>query len=135
MDQQAYRQRVHSLRRRAAQDTTKHYKEETLIEEVWRTIKEALKLEISPANYQTYLRDTHAIAFDRDTGTLLVEASRPLVANQLNNYFGMTILGVLANTNASIQGVPVASVDFIPRLQATGDPPQTGAPARGAPSP
>jgi len=135
MDQQTYQQRVHSLRRRAAQDTTpgaqdttpgvqdttpsaqdttKHYKEERLIEEVWRTIKHALKLDISPANYQTYLQDTHAIAFDRDTGILLVEASSPLVATQLNNYFAMTVRRAIAATNASIHGVPVAAVDFIP---------------------
>ena len=66
MDQQTYQQRAHRLRRRAAQDTiryaqdttpgvhdttpgvhdttpsaqdtTKHYKEERVIEEVWRTI-------------------------------------------------------------------------------------------------
>jgi len=122
MDQHTYQQRVHSLRRRAAQDTTpsaqdttNKYKEERLIEEVWRTIKDALKLRISRGNYQTYLRDTHAIAFDRDTGTLLVQASSPLAAAQLNNYFAMTIRRAIISTSASVHGVPIAAVDFIAR--------------------
>jgi len=124
MDQQTYQQRIHGLRRRAAQDTTpsvqdttNHYKEERLIEEVWRTIKNALKLEISTPNYQTYLHDTHGIAFDRDTGTILVEASSPLVATQLNNYFAMTVRRAIAATNASTHGVPIAAVDFVARAQ------------------
>ena len=138
MDQQTYQQRVHRLHRRAAQDTTpyvqdttpsaqditpgaqdttKHYKEERVIEEVWRTIKEALKLEITSSNYQTYLHDTRGIAFDRNTGTLLVEASSPLVASQLNNYFAMTVRRAIIATNSSIHGIPIATVDFAPRPQ------------------
>jgi hypothetical protein len=120
MDQQTYEQRGHRLRRCGAQDTTpgvqdttNHYKEERLMQEVWRTIKHALKLEISTSNYQTYLHDTHAVNFDRGTGTLLVEASSPLVANQLNNYFDMTIRRGIANTTTLIHGVPIAQVDFI----------------------
>jgi hypothetical protein len=136
IDQETYQRRVHNLRPRAAQGTTpaaqdstpaargstNHYKEQLQIEEVWRTIKEALKTEISPANYQTYLHDTHAITFDRDTGTLFVEASSPLVANQLNNYFAMTILRAAATTDAPIHGVPIAAIDFVPRPQRSADP-------------
>jgi hypothetical protein len=126
MDQQTYQQLAHRVHRRAAQDTTPYvqdttrcaqgitpsaqdttnnYKEEILREELWRTIKEALKLEISPANYQTYLEDTRGIAFDRNTGTLVVEASSPLAASQLNNYFQMTVRRA------------IAAVDFVPRAQ------------------
>ena len=130
MDQHTYQQRAHSLRRRAAQDTTpsaqdttNEYKEERLIEEVWRTIKDALKLQISRGNYQTYLRDTHAIAFDRNTGALLVEASSPLAATQLNNYFAMTVRRAIANERPCIHEVPIAAVDFIPRHQQAWDPP------------
>jgi hypothetical protein len=53
--------------------------------------------------------------FNRETGTLLVEASSPLVANQLNNYFAMTIRRAVVTTNASVHGVPIAAVDFAPR--------------------
>jgi hypothetical protein len=136
MDLQTYQQRAHRLRRRAAQDTTpgaqdttpsaqdttNNYKEQRLIEEVCRTIRNALKLEISPSNYQTYLQDTHAISFDRDTATLLVEASSPLVANQLNNYFAMTVRRAIAATNASIHGVPIGAVDFVPCAYEPWDP-------------
>jgi len=143
MDQHTYQQRAHSLRRRAAQDTTpgaldttpgvqdttpsaqdttNKYKEERLIEEVWRTIKDALKLQVSRGNYRTYLRDTHAIAFDRNTGALLVEASSPLAATQLNNYFAMTIRRAIANERPSIHGVPIDAVDFIPHPQQLWDP-------------
>jgi hypothetical protein len=145
IDQETYQQRIHNLRPRAgggatpaawdstpaaqgttpaARGSTNHYKEQLQIEEVWRTIKEALKTEISPANYQTYLHDTHAIAFDRDTATLLVEASSPLAANQLNNYFAITILRAAATTDASTNGVPIASVEFIPRSPHVWDPDQ-----------
>ena len=151
MDQQTYQQRALRLRRRAAQDTTPYaqgttpgvqditpsaqdttnnYKEQPLIEEVWRTIKEALKLEISPPNYQTYLQDTHAIAFDRDTGTLLVEASSPLVANQLNNYFAMTVRRAIAATNASIHGVSINAIDFVAHRFEPSDTPRAEAPPR-----
>jgi hypothetical protein len=143
IDQETYQHRVHNLMPRAArgitpaaQDSTpaaqgttpaargstNHYKEQLQIEEVWRTIKEALKTEISPANYQTYLHDTHAIALDRNTGTLLVEASSPLIANQLNNYFAMTILRAAATTNASVHGVRIAAVHLIPRCPHVWDP-------------
>jgi hypothetical protein len=145
MDEQTYQQSVHTLRRRAAQDTTPYaqditpcvqgitpsaqdttnkYKEERQIEELWRTIKEALKLEVSPSNYSTYIADAHPISFDRDTGTLLVEASSPLAANQLNNYFAMTVTRATANTDASIHGVPVASVEFTARPQQPCDAPE-----------
>ena len=140
MDQQTYQQRAHRLRRRAAQgttlsardttpgvqdttptaqDTTNNYKEQRLIEEVWRTIKEALKLEMTESNYGTYIADTQAINFDRDTGTLLVEAPSRLAANQLNSYFQMTIRRVVANLKTSVQGVPIAAVDFVPAPPAT----------------
>jgi len=139
MDQQTYQQRAHRLRRHAAldttpgvqdttpsaQDTTNHYKEERLIEELWRTIKEALKLEMTRSNYGTYIADTRTIAFDRDTGALVVEASSPLVveassplvATQLNNYFYRPVLRAVSSTNASVHGLPIAAVDFIPRPQ------------------
>ena len=150
MDQQTYQQRALTLRRRAAQDTTPYlqditpcvqditpgaqdttnkYKEERVIEEVWRTIKEALRFDTSPTNHKTYLHDTHAIAFDRDTGTLLVEASSPLVANQLNNYFAMTIRRAIVDTNASIHFVPIDSIDFVPRALVPWDPPRQEIPA------
>ena len=109
-------------RRRCAQgttpcvlDTTNHYKEERLIEEVWRTIKEALKLEMTESNYRTCIADTQALAFNRDTGTLLVEAPSPLVANQLNNYFQMTMRRAVAGIGVSLQGVPIAMVEFVSR--------------------
>jgi hypothetical protein len=134
MDLQTYQQRAHRLRRRAAQDTTpgaqdttpsaqdttNNYKEQRPIEEVWRTIRNALELQISASNYQTYLQDTHAISFHRDTATLLVEASSPLVANQLNNYFAMTVRRAIVTTDATIKGVPIGAVDFIPRPQQPG---------------
>ena len=129
VDQQTYPQLIHTLRRRAVQDTTpavhaitaagqdstNKYKEERLREEVWKRIKNALKPEISTPNYQTYLHDTQALAFNRDTGTLVVAVSSPQVAVQLNNYFAMTIRRAIANTGVSIHGVPIAAVDFIPR--------------------
>jgi hypothetical protein len=88
--------------RPAAPDSTNNYKEEILIEEIWRTIKEALKLQIILPNYETYVQDTHAVAFDRNTGTLLVEAPSTLVANHLNKYFTRTVRRA------------IAAVDFIP---------------------
>jgi len=137
LDQQTYEQRAHGLRRRAAhdttpavhdttpavQDSTNKYKEEGPIEEVWTSIRNALKAEISPSNYQTYLQDTDAITFDRDTGTLLVAAASPLAATQLNNYFHMTVRRAIATTSATIQGVPIAAVDFIPRAYEPWDAP------------
>jgi len=135
LDEQTYQQLIHTLRRRGvqgttpcvqdttpyvqdttryAQDTANKYKEERQIEELWRTIKEALKLEMTESNYGTYIADSQAISFDRDTGILLVEAPNPLVAGQLNNYFGMTIRRAIATTNASVQGIPIAAVEFVP---------------------
>jgi hypothetical protein len=81
---------------------------------------------LSPAATPTYAHyntlhhaDAQALAFDRNTGTLLVEATSPLAATQMNNYFAMTIKRSIANTGASIQGVPIAAVEFIPRAQQT----------------
>ena len=99
------------------QDTANKYKEERLIEGVWRTIEEALKLEMTESNYGTYIADTRAISFDRDTGTLLVEAPSPLVANQLNRYFAMTVRRAIVTADATINGVAVAAVDFVSRRQ------------------
>ena len=121
--------RIHTLSLRAGQDTTpavhattpavhattNKYKEERLIEEVWISVKETLKTEITSSNYQNHLQDTHAVAFNRDTGTLVVAVSSRQAATQLNNYFAMTIRRAIATTNASIHGVPIAAVDFIPR--------------------
>jgi len=39
------------------------------------------------------------------------------VAAQLNNYFAMTVRRAIANSTASIQGVPIAAVDFAARPQ------------------
>ena len=151
LDERTYQQLIHTLRRRSVQgtipcvrdttpyvrdttpyvqdttryvqDTANKYKEERLIEELWRTIKEALKLEMTESNYGTYIADTQALAFNRDSGILLVEAASPLVATQLNNYFGMTIRRAAATTNASIHGVPIAAVEFIPRAYQPWDAP------------
>ncbi|MCJ7618941.1 MAG: hypothetical protein MUP64_01830 [Anaerolineae bacterium] len=121
-DQETYPQLVRTLQPPAAHDTTpaahgstNNYKEQLLIEEIWRTIREALKLQINLPNYETYVQDTHAIAFDRNTGTLLVEAPDPLVATHLNNYFYRPVLRAIAAANASVHGIPIAAVDFIPR--------------------
>jgi hypothetical protein len=138
VDQQTYPQLIHTLRRRGAQDTIPYvqdttpcaqdtankYKEERLREEVWKRIKNALKPEISTPNYDAYLADTQALAFNRDTGTMVVAVSSPQAATQLNNYFVMTIKRAIANTDATIQGVPIAAVDFIPRPQQLWDAPQ-----------
>ncbi|MGB9300278.1 MAG: DnaA N-terminal domain-containing protein [Anaerolineae bacterium] len=136
LDERTYQQLIHTLRGRgvqgttlaaqattpdghdstpAGQDSTNKYKEELQIEELWRTIKEALKLEMTESNYGTYIADTQAISFDRDTGTLVLEAPSPLVANQLNSYFAIVVRRVVATTNATIQGIPIAAVEFIPR--------------------
>jgi chromosomal replication initiation ATPase DnaA len=77
---------------------------------------------MTESNYGTYIADTQAISFDRDTGTLLVEAPSRLVANQLNSYFAMTIRRAIASTNASVLGVPIATVEFSPRSQQAWDP-------------
>jgi hypothetical protein len=69
------------------------------------------------SDYETYIADTQAITFDRDTGTLLVEAPSPLVANQLNSYFQMTVRRAVAGIGVSLQGVPIAMVEFVPRAQ------------------
>ena len=68
-------------------------------------------------NYKTYMLDTHGIAFERDSGILLVEAPGRLVANQLNNHFSMTARRAIANTPLSIRHVLIAAVDFVPRFQ------------------
>jgi len=131
LDQETYPQLVHTLSLRGAQDTTpdghdstpagqdstNKYKEERLIEEVRKSIKNALKPEISTPNYQTYITDTQATVFDRDTGTLVVAVSSPQAATQLNNYFAMTIRRAIATTNATVHGVPIAGVEFIPRAE------------------
>ena len=128
LDQRTYPQLIHALRRRGAQDTTpgvhdttpgaqdttNKYKEERPIEEVWKSIKNALKTEITSSNYGTYIADTQAMAFNRDTGTLVVGVSSPQAATQLNNYFAMTIRRAVVNTNASVQGIPIAAVEFVP---------------------
>ena len=59
------------------------------------------------------------VEFDRDTGTLVVEADSPLAANQISNYFPITVRRAMVTTNATIHGVPIASVDFMPRPPAT----------------
>lgn len=115
IDQETYQERVRSFQPLAAPDSTNNYKEEVLIEEIWRTIKEALKLQINRPNYEDYVQDTHATAFDPNIGTLTVEAPDPLVATHLNNYFYRPVLRAIASTNASLYGIPIASVDFAPR--------------------
>ena len=40
-----------------------------------------------------------------------------ITANQLNNYFAMTVRRAIVNTNTTIQGIPIAAVDFIPRAR------------------
>ena len=50
----------------------------------------------------------------RLTACLLAEAASPLAATQLNNYFAMTIRRAIATTNASVQGIPIAAVEFVP---------------------
>ena len=143
LDERTYQQLIHTLRGRGVQgttlaaqatttdgqdstpdgqDSTNKYKEEGQIEELWRTIKEALKLEMTESNYGTYIADTQAISFDRDTGILLVEAPNPLVAGQLNNYFAMTIRRAIATTGVSIDSVAIAAVDFVPGRQQAWDP-------------
>jgi hypothetical protein len=143
LDERTYQQLIHTLRGRgvqgttlaaqattpdghdstpAGQDSTNKYKEERLIEEVWKSIKNALKPEISSSNYATYVADTQALAFNRDTGILLVAVSSPQAATQLHNYFAMAIMRAVATTNATIQGVPIAGVEFIPRACQLPDP-------------
>jgi hypothetical protein len=89
INHETYEHRVHNAN---------HHKEQLQTEEVPRTIRQALKPAISPGNYQTYIDDTHAIAFDRDTGILLVEAPTRSVASQLDNHFCMTVRRVIANS-------------------------------------
>ena len=57
------------------------------------------------------------VSSDSESACLLVEAASPLAATQLNNYFDMTIRRAIVTTNAPIHGVPIATVDFIPRPQ------------------
>jgi hypothetical protein len=75
-------------------------------------------------NYHTYLQDTRGIAFDRDTGILLVEAPSRLVASQLENHFSMTVRRVIASTSPSIHGLPITAVDFVPRRQTINENPK-----------
>jgi len=138
LDERTYQQLVHTLRHRGVQgtipcvrdttpyvqdttryvqDTANKYKEELQIEELWRTMKEALKLEMTESNYGTYIADTQAISFDRDTGILLVAAASPLVANQLNSYFTAVVRRVVAGMGVSVKGVPIAEVEFVPRAR------------------
>jgi hypothetical protein len=60
----------------------------------------------------------------RWTGALLAEASSPLPAAQLDYYFAMTIRRAIAKSNASVHGVPIAAVDFVPRCHDVSDPPK-----------
>jgi len=67
LDQETYPQFIHTQQRRGAQDTTPYVQDTARYaqdiankykEEVWISIRKTLKLEISPSNYETYLRGT-----------------------------------------------------------------------------
>jgi hypothetical protein len=129
LDAETYPQSIHRASRGGVQGTmlaapgptpgvqgpTNKYKEETQIERVWTIIKEALKLEMTQANYAVFVADTQAISFDRDTGVLLVETPTPLVAAKLNNHLQMTIMRTVASTDVSVRGVRIVAVEFVPR--------------------
>jgi chromosomal replication initiation ATPase DnaA len=84
-----------------------------LIEEIWIRIKEALKLHINHSNYESYVQDTHAIAFDRRSGTLTVEAPDHFVADHLNKYFTRSLKWAIADAKASISGARISAVHFV----------------------
>jgi hypothetical protein len=129
LDGQSYPQSAHILRRDGVQgivdyvqdtgdyvqDTANKYKEERQIEELWRRIKRALKLRIISSNYDSYVADTQAISFD--SGLLRVEAPSQGEADYLNKYFETVVMRTVASTHASVQGVPIVAVEFVPRQQ------------------
>jgi hypothetical protein len=85
-----------------------------LIEEIWIRIKEALRLHINNSNYDSYVEDTHAIAFDRTSGTLTVQAPDYVVADHLNRYFTRSLRWAIADAKPSIPGVRIYAVHFVP---------------------
>lgn len=70
-----------------AQGIAKHYKESKILEEVWREAKSALSREMTESNFRTYLSDTHALAFDRSRGVLILETANPLTTEILARRF------------------------------------------------
>jgi hypothetical protein len=96
----------------AAQGTTKHYKESKILEEVWRETKSALSREMTELNFRTYLSDTHALAFHRGRGVLIVQTPNPLTTETLAHRFRPTIVRTIRNLQLAFDEVPVQDVQF-----------------------
>ncbi len=96
----------------AAQGTANQYKESKMLEEIWRGIKSALFHKMTRENFRTYIKDTHAIAFDRDLGILIIQTPNPLTSQMLAQQFYAVIVRTLREANAAIHGVPAIDVDF-----------------------
>jgi hypothetical protein len=95
-----------------AQDTAKHYKESKILEEVWREAKSALSREITKSNFRTYLSDTHALAFDRNSGMLVIETPNPLTAEILSGRFRTIIMRTILDLRLGFDGILIQDVQF-----------------------
>ncbi len=128
IDHATYQHRVQNLRPRGVQDTTtcvqgttpgvqdtsNHYKEQLQIEEVLRTIKDALSREMNSLNYDTYVSRLRPLHFRPDTACLTVETSSPLIAAQLNGQLSMLLRRTLASLEPKISGVQVHELVAVP---------------------
>jgi hypothetical protein len=96
----------------AAQGTANQYKESKMLEEIWRETKSALSREMTQANFQTYIKDTHALAFDRGLGILIIQTPNPLTSQTLADTFRRVIRRTLRQANVLIDGLPIVDVQF-----------------------
>lgn len=98
--------------RGAALGSTKHYKESITLEEIWKEAKNALSREMTESNFRTDLSDTHALAFDRNRGLLIVQTPNPLTTETLTRQFRPTITRAIRELDLRFRGVPVHTVAF-----------------------
>ena len=96
----------------AAQGTAKHYKESKILEEIWREAKSALSREMTESNFRTYVSDTHALAFDRSRGLLILQTPNPLTTDILARHFRTTIMRSIRDLQAAFDGIPIQDVQF-----------------------
>ena len=95
-----------------ALDTTKNYNQSRQREEIWRRTKDALRQEMMHFNYATYISGTHAVDFDKATGTLFVQAPSPIIAMTLRESMEHVIRRVMAREGLELEGVPIQHVKY-----------------------
>jgi hypothetical protein len=95
-----------------AQGPANQYKESKLLEEIWRETKSRLLHKMTRANFSTYIKDTHALAFDRNLGILIIQTPNPLTSRTLADTFQTLIMRTIQEANVGIDGVPVYDVQF-----------------------